>query len=56
MVEGSGAKQLPFRAVQILKTPEIEGVYAVAIGVDGELCRMNDSWAVSYTHLRAHET
>ena len=52
MVEGSGTIQLPFRAVQILKTPEIEGVYAVAIGVDGELCRMNDSWEPIEAHAR----
>ena len=41
MVEGTHSIQLPFRATKILETPNVEGVYAVAIGIDGELCRLD---------------
>ena len=27
-----------------MKTPDVEGVYAIAIGVDGELCRLDSKW------------
>ena len=44
MVEGKETIQLPFRAIKILETPEVEGVHAIAVGVDGELCRLNEHW------------
>ena len=43
--------------MKILETPNVKDVYAVAIGVDGELCRLNAEWeplermrALSYVH------
>lgn len=45
MVVGKQAIHLPFRAIRIIETPDVEDVYAIAIGVDGELCRLDEEWA-----------
>ena len=52
MVEGESRVQLPFRAMRILETPNVKDVYAVAIGVDGELCRLNEEWELLEPHAR----
>ena len=44
MGEGGESIQLPFRALKIIETPEVQGVHAIAIGVDGELCRLDEHW------------
>lgn len=52
MVEGKDTIQLPFRAIKILETPEVEGVHAIAIGVDGELCRLDEDWKPIEQHAK----
>ena len=52
MGEGYNSVHLPFRALKIMETPNVEGVYAIAIGVDGELCRLDDAWQPIETHAR----
>jgi len=52
MGEGEQSVHLPFRAVKIIETPEVEDVHAVAIGVDGELCRLDDQWTPIEQHAR----
>ena len=42
MSEGAESIQLPFRTLKIIETSEVQGVHAIAIGVDGELCRLDD--------------
>lgn len=44
MGEKGKAKKLPFKVMKILLTPAIEDVFAIAIGMDGELCRLDDEW------------
>ena len=44
MVENEHTVHLPFRATKILKTPHVEGVFAIAVGIDGELCRLGEDW------------
>lgn len=44
MGEARETKQLPFKVLKILPTPAIEDVFAIAVGVDGQLCRMDDEW------------
>lgn len=44
MGEGRKTKQLPFKVLKILPTPLIEDVFAIAVGIDGELCRLDDEW------------
>lgn len=44
MAEGENSTNLPFRTIKLIETPDVEGVYAVAIGVDGELCRLDANW------------
>ncbi len=44
MDEGKECINLPFRAIKILETPKVDGVYAIAVGIDGELCRLNEDW------------
>ena len=52
MVEGKDTIQLPFRAIKILETPEVEGVHAIAIGIDGELCRLDEDWKPIEQHAK----
>ncbi len=52
MAEGGYSKRLPFRAIKIIETPDVEGVYAIAIGVDGELCRLDENWNPLEEHAR----
>lgn len=52
MAEGGSSIQLPFRAIKILETPDVEDVYAIAIGVDGELCRLDEHWVPLEEHAR----
>ena len=52
MGEGRDSIHLPFRALKIMKTPDVEGVYAIAIGVDGELCRLDNKWEPIEEHAR----
>ncbi|MGB1364807.1 MAG: hypothetical protein ACPH9F_01700 [Candidatus Poseidoniaceae archaeon] len=52
MGEGGQSVHLPFRAVKIIETPEVENVHAIAVGVDGELCRLDDQWAPIEQHAR----
>lgn len=40
----NGTKQLPFKVLKILPTPHVEDVFAIAVGVDGELCRLDAEW------------
>ena len=35
-----------------MKTPDVEDVYAIAIGVDGELCRLDNKWQPIEEHAR----
>ena len=42
MAENEHTVHLPFRATKILKTPHVEGVFAIAVGIDGELCRLGE--------------
>lgn len=44
MGEAAKTKQLPFKVLKILPTPTIEEVYAIAVGVDGQLCRLDEQW------------
>ena len=44
MGEAAKTKQLPFKVLKILPTPTIEDVYAIAVGVDGQLCRLDEQW------------
>lgn len=44
MGEESISKELPFKVLKILPTPEINDVFAIAVGVDGQLCRLNEDW------------
>ena len=52
MVEAEHSIHLPFRAIKIIETPDVEGVYAIAIGVDGELCRLDENWKPLENHAR----
>ena len=52
MGEGEQSVHLPFRAVKIIETPEVENVHAIAVGVDGELCRLDDQWVPIEQHAR----
>ena len=52
MAEGENSIHLPFRAIKLIETPDVEGVYAVAIGVDGELCRLDADWNPLEQHAR----
>ena len=52
MAEGENSTHLPFRAIKLIETPDVEGVYAVAIGVDGELCRLDADWNPLEQHAR----
>lgn len=52
MAEDGSSIQLPFRAIKILETPDVEDVYAIAIGVDGELCRLDEHWVPLEEHAR----
>jgi hypothetical protein len=44
MGEERKTKQLPFKVLKILLTPEIEDVFAIAVGIDGQLCRLDEEW------------
>ena len=44
--------QLPFRTLKIIETPEVQGVHAIAIGVDGELCRLDEDWSPIEAYAR----
>ena len=52
MVEAEHSIHLPFRTIKIIETPDVEGVYAIAIGVDGELCRLDENWKPLENHAR----
>ena len=52
MSEGGEPIQLPFRALKIIETPEVQGVHAIAIGVDGELCRLDEHWTPIEAYAR----
>jgi len=52
MAEGENTIHLPFRAIKLIETPDVEGVYAIAIGVDGELCRLDEDWIPLEPHAR----
>ena len=52
MAEGENSTHLPFRAIKIIETPDVQGVYAIAIGVDGELCRLDENWIPLEEHAR----
>ncbi len=52
MVEREHSIHLPFRAMKILETPDVENVYAIAIGVDGELCRLDHGLNPIEEHAR----
>ncbi len=52
MVEAEHSIHLPFRTIKIIETPDVEGVHAIAIGVDGELCRLDDKWKPLENHAR----
>ena len=44
MGEMNSTKQLPFKVLKILPTPQIDDVFAIAVGVDGQLCRLDEEW------------
>ena len=44
MVEERSSKELPFKVLKIIPTPAIDDVFAIAVGVDGQLCRLDDKW------------
>jgi len=52
MGEGNDSVHLPFRALKIIETPNVEGVFAIGIGVDGELCRLDEEWKLIEEHAR----
>ena len=52
MAEDETSIHLPFRAIKIIETPDVDDVYAIAIGVDGELCRLDKNWIPLEEHAR----
>ena len=51
MAEGENSTHLPFRAIKLIETPDVEGL-CCSHRVDGELCRLDADWNPLEQHAR----